>query len=100
MKLLGELAFFLLSGGVFSLLIWSTLEFLRNDENPLDDRLEDLGSQAMVATARTTRFKTENTGLGRFLHIVSLVVAPKIGCATQTPAAPRRVPPRPRSAST
>ena len=73
MKLLGELAFFLLSGGVFSLLIWSTMEFLRSDDNPLDDRLEDLGSQAMVATARTTRFKTGDTGLGRFLHIVSLV---------------------------
>jgi tight adherence protein C len=72
MRLLGELAFFLLAGGVFSLLIWSTLEFLRSDENPLDDRLEDLGSQAMVATARTARFKTGDTGLGRFLHIVSL----------------------------
>jgi tight adherence protein C len=73
MKLLGELLFFLLSGGVFSLLIWSTLEFLRNDENPLDDRLDELSSHAMVAAARTGRFKTENTGLGRFLYFVSLV---------------------------
>jgi tight adherence protein C len=72
MRILGELLFFLLSGGVFSLLIWSTLEFLRNDENPLENRLDDLGSQAMVTTARTSRFKTESTGLGRFLHFVSL----------------------------
>ena len=69
---LGQLAFFLISGGVFSLLIWSTLEVFSTRENPLDNRLEELSSQAMVSTARATRFTSGTTGLGRFLYIVSL----------------------------
>ncbi len=70
---LGQFAFFLVSGGVFSLLIWSTLEVFRTRENPLDNRLEELSSQAMVSTTRGTRFTSGTTGLGRFLYIVSLV---------------------------
>jgi len=73
MKSLGELAFFLIAGGVFSLLIWSTLEFFRTERHPLGDRLEELSSQAMVSTAGAARFPSENTGLGRFLYLVSLV---------------------------
>jgi len=73
MRLIGSLLFFLIAGGVFSLLIWSTIEFFRTEERPLDGRLEELGSRAMVSTSRGARFKPENTGLGRFLYIVSLV---------------------------
>ncbi|HMD72137.1 MAG TPA: type II secretion system F family protein [Bryobacteraceae bacterium] len=72
MRILGELLFFLISGGVFSLLIWSTGEFFRTEERALDGRLEELSSQAMVSTVRATRFTSGNTGLGRFLYIVSL----------------------------
>jgi tight adherence protein C len=73
MKAAGEVLFFLISGGVFTLLIWSTLEFFRSQERPLDGRLEELGSQAMVSTARGARFTSGTTGLGRFLYVVSLV---------------------------
>ncbi|HUA60085.1 MAG TPA: type II secretion system F family protein [Verrucomicrobiae bacterium] len=70
---LGSILFFLISGAVFTALIWSTLEFFRAEENPLEDRLDDLGSQAMVATgARPTRFKTSGTGFDRFLYVISL----------------------------
>jgi tight adherence protein C len=72
MRILGQLLFFLVSGGVFSLLIWSTIEFFRTAEHPLDARLEELGSQAMVSTARAQRFTSGNTGLGRLLYVVSL----------------------------
>jgi tight adherence protein C len=73
MSILGELLFFLVAGAVFSLLAWSTLEFFRTEEDPLEDRLEELGSQAMVATARTARFKSEHSGYGRFLYFISLM---------------------------
>ena len=70
---LGSILFFLISGAVFTALIWSTLEFFRAEENPLEDRLDDLGSQAMVATgARPTRFKTSGSGFDRFLYVISL----------------------------
>jgi tight adherence protein C len=73
MSALGHLLFFLVAGIVFSLLIWSTMEFFHTEEDPLDDRLEELGTQAMVASARTARFKAETSGPGRFLYYVSLV---------------------------
>jgi tight adherence protein C len=72
MNSLGYILLFLVAGVVFSFLIWSTLEIFRTDENPLDGRLEELSSHAMVATARTALFKAESAGAGRFLYYVSL----------------------------
>jgi tight adherence protein C len=73
MSPLGSVLFFVVAGGIFTTLIFSTMEFFRPDENPLDDRLDDLGSQAMVNTTRAPRFKTKGTGIDRFLYYVSMV---------------------------
>jgi tight adherence protein C len=73
MSVLGHFLFFLVAGSVFSFLLWSTLEFFQADDHPLEERLDELGSQAMVATARTPKFKTTSTGLGRVLYFVSIV---------------------------
>jgi tight adherence protein C len=70
--MLGSLLFFVISGGVLSLLIWSTLEFFRAEEHPLDSRLEEIGSHAMVSSGRAARFQAESTAYGRFLRLVSL----------------------------
>ncbi len=70
---MGTILFFLAAGSIFTALVWSTLEFFRTEENPLEDRLDDLGSQAMVTTTRTARFKTTGTGFDRILYFVSLV---------------------------
>jgi tight adherence protein C len=73
MSAFGSVLFFLIAGAVFTTLIWSTLEFFRTEEHPLEDRLDDLGSQAMVSATPAARFKTTGTGAGRFLYFVSLV---------------------------
>ena len=73
MSAFGSMVFFLIAGSVFTALIWSTLEFFRAEENPLEERLDELGSQAMVTAARAARFKTTGTGFDRFLYFISLV---------------------------
>jgi tight adherence protein C len=73
MNFFNALMFFIVAGSVFTFLIWTTWNFFHTEENPLEDRLDELGSQAMVATARTTRFKTTGTPVDRFLYFISLV---------------------------
>ena len=68
-----DVVFFLLTGATLSLLLWSSLELFHNREDPLGDRLEQLQSQAVAVTTRTTRRKSSGTGLDRFLYLVSLV---------------------------
>src|SRR5215471_12093471 len=69
-----DLLFFLLTGSTLSLLIWTTIELFRTQEDPLSDRLEGLQSQAIVVSSRvTTRRKNTGTGLDRVLYIIGLV---------------------------
>jgi tight adherence protein C len=69
-----NLIFFLLTGATLSLLIWTSTELFRNQEDPLSDRLEGLQSQALVVSSRvTTRRKHAGGGLERVLYIISLV---------------------------
>jgi tight adherence protein C len=70
--MLTDLLFFLFTGATLSLLIWTGMELLRNQEDPLGDRLEGLQSQAMVVAARAARRKRAGRGLDRFLYLVSL----------------------------
>jgi tight adherence protein C len=69
-----DLLFFLLTGSTLSLIIWTTIELFRAQEDPLADRLEALQSQAIVVSSRlTTRRKNTGTGLDRVLYIIGLV---------------------------
>jgi tight adherence protein C len=72
--MLTNLLFFLLTGATLSLLIWTSMELFRDQEDPLAERLEGLQSQALVVSSRiSTRRKHAGTGLERVLYIISLV---------------------------
>jgi tight adherence protein C len=72
--MLTNVLFFLLTGGTLSLLIWTSMELFREQEDPLAERLEGLQSQALVVSSRiSTRRKNTGTGLERVLYIISLV---------------------------
>ncbi len=70
--MLTNLLFFLLTGATLTLLIWTGVELLRNQEDPLGDRLEGLQSQAMVVAARAARRKRTGRGMDGFLYLVGL----------------------------
>jgi tight adherence protein C len=73
MAIVYDLLLFLFTGATLSLLLWTSMELFRAQEDPLGDRLEALQSQAMVVTARTTRRKKSAQGLDRFLNLIALV---------------------------
>ena len=74
MTMLLNLIFFLLVGSTLSLLLWTGFElFLTDRDDPLNDRLEGLQSQAMVATSRVTRRSRSATGLDRVLNFIAAV---------------------------
>jgi tight adherence protein C len=73
MAIIYDLLLFLFTGATLSLLLWTSMELFRAQEDPLGDRLEALQSQAMVVTARTTRRKKSAQGLDRFLNLIALV---------------------------
>ncbi len=64
---------FLFIGATLSLIVWTSFELFRAQEDPLNDRLEGLQSQAMVVAARATRRKQSAQGLDRFLYFIALV---------------------------
>ncbi|MCU1234571.1 MAG: type secretion system protein [Candidatus Solibacter sp.] len=68
-----DLLLFLFTGATLSLIVWTSFELFRAQEDPLNDRLEGLQSQAMVVAARTTRRKQSAQGLDRFLYFIALV---------------------------
>ena len=68
-----DLLLFLFTGATLSLILWTTFELFRTQEDPLNDRLEGLQSQAMVVAARATRRKKSAQGLDRFLYFIALV---------------------------
>jgi tight adherence protein C len=71
--MLTDLLLFLFTGATLSLILWTSFELFRAQEDPLNDRLEGLQSQAMVTAARTTRRKQSAQGLDRFLYFIALV---------------------------
>ena len=68
--MLTPLLFFLFAGITLSALAWSGAELMRNQEDPLADRLDELQSQAMVVAHKATRRK--GRGIDRVLYLVSL----------------------------
>ena len=73
MQIVTSLLLFLFTGAVLSLLLWTSMELFRAQEDPLGDRLEALQSQAMVVAARATRRKKSAQGLDRFLNLIAVV---------------------------
>jgi len=72
--MLTDLFIFLLTGTTLSLLIWTSIELFRDQEDPLGDRLEGLQSQALVVSSRATvRRKNSGTGLDKLLYLIGLV---------------------------
>jgi tight adherence protein C len=68
-----QVLFFLACGGTLSLMVWAGMELVRPQEDPLGDRLEELQSHALAATARVARRKATGTALDRFLYAISLM---------------------------
>jgi tight adherence protein C len=71
--MLTNLIFFLLSGTTLSLIIWTSFELFREQEDPLAERLEGLQSQALVVSSRVTARRKTGTGIERVLYLISLV---------------------------
>jgi len=65
--------FFILACGTLAMLVWSANEIFRTQEDPLGDRLEELQSHALVATARVARRRSRGTASERFLYLISLL---------------------------
>jgi tight adherence protein C len=70
--MLTSLLFFVLLGATLSLLLWSGTEIFGDQEDPLGDRLEELQSQAMVASQRTERRKLGGSGIDRVLGVIAI----------------------------
>jgi tight adherence protein C len=71
--MLTALIFFVSMGATLAALIWCGLEFFRDHEDPLSDRLEELQSHSMVSTTRVVRRKATGGFFEQFLYLVSLV---------------------------
>src|SRR5438067_4061107 len=69
--MLTTVLFFLFAGATLTALVWSGAELMRNQEDPLADRLDELQSQAMVLAQKTIRRK--GRGVNRILYLVSLL---------------------------
>src|SRR6266446_2558 len=66
--------FFLAAFATFGTLIWAGLQLIQPEENPLADRLQELQSSAMVASAgRTPRRSGKGGFLNWVLYIVSVI---------------------------
>jgi tight adherence protein C len=67
------LIFFVLAGATLATLAWTGNQVFSDQEDPLGDRLEELQSHSLVATARVARRKSTGGFFERFLYLVSLV---------------------------
>src|SRR5262245_55424415 len=66
--------FFVMAFATLATLLWSGTMLLRDQEDPLGDRLEELQSQAMVVASRTPRGRRGGGGfLGFVLYVISLL---------------------------
>lgn len=63
--------YFIAMFAVVAALIWSGLELLHTEENPLDDRLEELQSQALVSANRGPRRKVGGGFVNNVLFFIS-----------------------------
>ena len=64
--------FFLLAFATLLALMWSGLQLYAAQENPLEERLDELQSRAMASAGRTRRRKGGGGVLDRLLYIISL----------------------------
>ncbi|MCC6588855.1 MAG: type II secretion system F family protein [Bryobacterales bacterium] len=71
--MLGAALFFTLAFATLAALLWSGLLLFRQEENPLDDRLEALQSSAGVQTTTRRRRRAGGGILNSLLYVISLV---------------------------
>ncbi|MEO7651621.1 MAG: hypothetical protein ABIZ80_14240, partial [Bryobacteraceae bacterium] len=64
--------FFVLAFATVAALAWSAIQLLQPQETPLADRLEELQSNAMVATTRAPRRRAGGGFINGFLYSISL----------------------------
>ena len=64
--------FFLFAFATVAALVWCGMEFFKNQEDPLGDRLEELQSSAMVAAARAPRRAAGGGFVNNFLYLLSM----------------------------
>ncbi len=69
---MGEAIFFVLAFATVAALAWSGWHLLRPRENPLDDRLEQLQSQAMVNPSQSRRRRAGGGLLNTLLYLISM----------------------------
>jgi tight adherence protein C len=65
--------YFVIMFGLTSVLIWSGIELFRNEENPLDDRLQELQALSLVSNARLSRRKSGGGFFNSALYMISLI---------------------------
>ncbi len=71
--MLEALLFFLLAATTLFVIVWTGIQLLRPEEDPLGDRLEILQTNAMVNSARGPRRRFGGGFLNSFVYYVSLV---------------------------
>ena len=65
--------FFLLAFATVAALAWAAIQLLQPQETPLADRLDELQSNAMVATSRVPRRRAGGGFINGFLYTLSLI---------------------------
>jgi tight adherence protein C len=68
-----DVLYFIAMFGIVAAIIWSAIELFKNEENPLDDRLAELQSHAMVSTSRAPRRKGGGGFVNTVLYFISLM---------------------------
>lgn len=71
--MLEPVLFFLIAFTTMAALAWSALMLLRQQDNPLRDRLEELQASAISTSARGPRRKAGGGFLNTFLYLLSMV---------------------------
>lgn len=68
-----DVLYFIAMFGIVAAIIWSAIGLFKNEENPLDDRLAELQSHAMVSTSRAPRRKGGGGFVNSVLYFISLM---------------------------
>jgi tight adherence protein C len=67
------LVFFLIAFATLAALVWAGVLLFRQQENPLEDRLEELQAHSMVGSVRQGRRKAGGGILNAFLYVISIL---------------------------
>jgi len=71
--MLTVIVFFILALATILALVWTGIELFNNEENPLDNRLNELQNNAMTAAAGERQRRTHRGPASRFLNMISSI---------------------------